>query len=112
MADFKQLALEFVLAEDASTQSNVARRAADGKFVKSLRPAGARNTNDVAGIQDGTGNPVLKWVESIKPWISGDGALDDDPMEDGEVGVSSGDIIARAKGTHHLVPIQFMDQLT
>jgi hypothetical protein len=53
----------------------------------------------VPAIRDEPGNPVLKWVESIKSWISGDGPSESDQLEDGDDGVSEGDIIARAKGT-------------
>ena len=65
-------------------------------FLKCLQGGSAAHT--ITAIRDQPGNPVLKWVESIKPWISGDEASGGTQMGNGEDEASGGDIIARAKG--------------
>ncbi|KAI6779714.1 MMS19 nucleotide excision repair protein-like protein [Emericellopsis cladophorae] len=54
MADFRQLALEFVLADDEANQTSLAQQAAS-----ELQSAPA-NTN-----------PVARWVEAVQPWMPG-----------------------------------------
>ncbi|KAK7420125.1 hypothetical protein QQX98_002988 [Neonectria punicea] len=54
MADFRQLALEFVLADDEGRQTTIAQNAA--KEIQT----GAPNLN-----------PVARWVEAVQPWMPG-----------------------------------------
>ncbi|KAM0346589.1 hypothetical protein ACHAPU_005301 [Fusarium lateritium] len=56
MADFRQWALEFVLADDEGQQTAIAQKAA-----KEIQTAPA-NTN-----------PVARWVEAVQPWMPGSG---------------------------------------
>ncbi|PHH62379.1 hypothetical protein CDD81_7175 [Ophiocordyceps australis] len=55
MADFRQLALEFVLEEDEAKLSKIAQRAA-------------------SEIQNASvdSNPVARWVETVQPWMPGE----------------------------------------
>ncbi|KAH7326357.1 Dos2-interacting transcription regulator of RNA-Pol-II-domain-containing protein [Stachybotrys elegans] len=61
MADFRQLALEFVLADDEKVLANIASTAA------------TELENGPAGT-----NPVARWVEAVQPWMPGSEAGDDD----------------------------------
>ncbi|KAF9761770.1 hypothetical protein IL306_003673 [Fusarium sp. DS 682] len=56
MADFRQWALEFVLADDEGQQTAIAQKAAN-----EIQTAAA-NTN-----------PVARWVEAVQPWMPGGG---------------------------------------
>ncbi|PHH81304.1 hypothetical protein CDD82_1048 [Ophiocordyceps australis] len=63
MADFRQLALEFVLEEDETKLSKIAQRAASD-----IQSAPANS------------NPVARWVEAVHPWIPGNSdAVVDEP---------------------------------
>ncbi|UNI25090.1 hypothetical protein JDV02_010794 [Purpureocillium takamizusanense] len=79
MADFRQLALEFVLEDDAAKRNIIAQRAATE--LSSAPPAS---------------NPVARWVESVQPWMPGG---DDDEMQNGQ---DSTDWTARAKALEFL----------
>ncbi|PKS07911.1 hypothetical protein jhhlp_006520 [Lomentospora prolificans] len=82
MGDFHQLALQFVLTDDADdARDQIADKAAN--LIRSS-PA---NTH-----------PVARWVESIRPWMPGN---EDAEVGDGGEG-SKGDIIARAKALEFL----------
>jgi DNA repair/transcription protein MET18/MMS19 len=74
MADFRQLALEFVLADHEATQQRIARNAAS-----ELQSAPASS------------NPVARWVEAVQPWMPGHSGDGDDAEE-------ATDWTARAKG--------------
>ncbi|PHH76519.1 hypothetical protein CDD80_1490 [Ophiocordyceps camponoti-rufipedis] len=66
MADFRQLALDFILEDDEAAQTSIARRAAS-----EIESAPAAS------------NPVARWVEAVQPWMP---ASDDDAMrDDGDV---------------------------
>ncbi|PFH61757.1 hypothetical protein XA68_16377 [Ophiocordyceps unilateralis] len=62
MADFRQLALDFILEDDEATLTNIARRAA----------------SEIESASLGS-NPVARWVEAVQPWMPGS---DDDAMRD------------------------------
>ncbi|KAH8686920.1 Dos2-interacting transcription regulator of RNA-Pol-II-domain-containing protein [Ilyonectria robusta] len=78
MADFRQLALEFVLADDEGQQTTIAKNAA--KEIQT----GAPNLN-----------PVARWVEAVQPWMPGSGT----EAEDGD---ETPDWTARAKALEFL----------
>ncbi|KAG5952741.1 hypothetical protein E4U53_000011 [Claviceps sorghi] len=80
MADFRQLAIDFVLQDDKAKSVRIAQQAA--QEIETAPP----NTN-----------PVARWVESVQPWMPGN--LEDDVMPDVD---STPDWTARAKGTHVL----------
>ncbi|KAF4122938.1 DNA repair/transcription protein MET18/MMS19 [Geosmithia morbida] len=65
MADFRQLALEFVLADDEAKLTSIAQKAA------SELQSGSANSN-----------PVARWVEAVQPWMPG--ASGDEAMTDGD----------------------------
>ncbi|KAJ0377374.1 hypothetical protein COL26b_004325 [Colletotrichum chrysophilum] len=77
MADFRKLALEYVLSDDLKRHASITKEASSA-IQSAPRPS----------------NPVARWVESIRPWMPNANA---DQMEDSEDGESSGDIIARSK---------------
>ncbi|KAF9876473.1 DNA repair transcription protein [Colletotrichum karsti] len=77
MTDFRKLALEYVLSDDPERHLAITKEAASA-IQTAPRPS----------------NPVARWVESIRPWMPN---ANDDQMDDGEDGESSGDIIARSK---------------
>ncbi|KAF5023636.1 hypothetical protein F66182_4305 [Fusarium sp. NRRL 66182] len=56
MADFRQWALEFVLADDEGQQTTIAQKAAH-----EIQTAPANS------------NPVARWVEAVQPWMPGSG---------------------------------------
>ncbi|RFU76176.1 hypothetical protein TARUN_6050 [Trichoderma arundinaceum] len=60
MADFRQLALDFVLEEDEAKLTDLAQRAA-----KELEAAPANS------------NPVARWVEAVQPWMPGNNESED-----------------------------------
>ncbi|KAL7947306.1 Dos2-interacting transcription regulator of RNA-Pol-II domain-containing protein [Trichoderma barbatum] len=60
MADFRQLALDFVLEEDEVKLTNLAQKAA-----KELETAPANS------------NPVARWVEAVQPWMPGNNETED-----------------------------------
>ncbi|XWW93570.1 hypothetical protein V2A60_001504 [Cordyceps javanica] len=64
MADFRQLALEFVLADDEVKQNSFAKQAA--QELQSAVPAT---------------NPVARWVESVQAWMPGTGGDSQDSQE-------------------------------
>ncbi|KAF7551629.1 hypothetical protein G7Z17_g4862 [Cylindrodendrum hubeiense] len=78
MADFRQLALEFVLADDEGQQTTIAQNAA--REIQT----GAPNLN-----------PVARWVEAVQPWMPGSG-------NDAEDGDETPDWTARAKALEFL----------
>ncbi|KPM45998.1 hypothetical protein AK830_g519 [Neonectria ditissima] len=78
MADFRQLALEFVLADDEGRQTTIAQNAA--KEIKT----GPANLN-----------PVARWVEAVQPWMPGSAT----EAEDGD---STPDWTGRAKALEFL----------
>ncbi|SPN97774.1 uncharacterized protein DNG_01287 [Cephalotrichum gorgonifer] len=91
MADFKQLALEFVLTEDKENQVRIATKAAES--IKSSPSSSL---------------PVARWVESIRPWMPGS---EDAGMPDAGDGASTGDIIARARALQFLAStLQVLDE--
>ncbi|KAM0436000.1 hypothetical protein ACHAPT_002892 [Fusarium lateritium] len=65
MADFRQWALEFVLADDEGRQTAIAQKAAN-----EIQTASA-NTN-----------PVARWVEAVQPWMPGSGHEAEDETPD------------------------------
>lgn len=79
MADFRQLALEYVLADDEAKLTSLAKQAAS-----ELQSAAAPT------------NPVARWVEAVQPWMPG--SQGDDEMADGD----SPDWTARAKALEFL----------
>ncbi|TDZ29672.1 MMS19 nucleotide excision repair protein-like protein [Colletotrichum spinosum] len=82
MADFRKLALEFVLSDDTDRQAIIAKESASA-IQSAPRPS----------------NPVARWVESIRPWMP---SANEDIMEDGEDRESRGDVIARSKALSFL----------
>ncbi|KAJ6783418.1 hypothetical protein PWT90_02228 [Aphanocladium album] len=64
MADFRQLALEFVLADDEVKRNGFAKQAA--QEIQTAAPAT---------------NPVVRWVESVQPWMPGSGGDNEDSQE-------------------------------
>ncbi|KAJ2966306.1 hypothetical protein NQ176_g10211 [Zarea fungicola] len=64
MADFRQLAIEFVLADDEAKENQLARQAANE--LQTAAP---------------TTNPVARWVESVQPWMPGSGGDNEDSRE-------------------------------
>ncbi|PHH84362.1 hypothetical protein CDD83_2063 [Cordyceps sp. RAO-2017] len=80
MADFRQLALDFILEDDESRLSTIAKNAAS-----ELEAAPAST------------NPVARWVESVQPWMPG--SNDDDMMD---IGRETPDWSARAKALEFL----------
>ncbi|KJZ73055.1 hypothetical protein HIM_07627 [Hirsutella minnesotensis 3608] len=80
MADFRQLALDFVLADDETKLTSLAQRAA----------------TEIESAPTNT-NPVARWVEAVQPWMpSGN---DDDAMN---IDQSTPDWPARAKALEFL----------
>ncbi|KAG5927975.1 hypothetical protein E4U42_001452 [Claviceps africana] len=75
MADFRQLAIDFVLQDDKAKSVRIAQQAA--KEIETAPP----NTN-----------PVARWVESVQPWMPGN--FEDDVLPDAD---STPDWTARAK---------------
>lgn len=66
MADFRQLALDFILEDDEASLTSIARRAA--------------SEVESAPVSS---NPVARWVEAVQPWMP---SSDDDAMrDDGDV---------------------------
>ncbi|GAB0134336.1 hypothetical protein EsDP_00002713 [Epichloe bromicola] len=80
MADFRRLALEFVLEDNKAKSIRIAQQAAKEIETASL------NTN-----------PVAKWVESVQPWMPG--SSEDDVMLDAD---STPDWTARSKALEFL----------
>ncbi|KAI5459826.1 Dos2-interacting transcription regulator of RNA-Pol-II-domain-containing protein [Mariannaea sp. PMI_226] len=78
MADFRQLALEFVLADDEGQQTKIAQNAA-----KEIQNAAANS------------NPVARWVEAVQPWMPGGGT-------EAEHGEETPDWTTRAKALEFL----------
>ncbi|EXF73011.1 hypothetical protein CFIO01_11772 [Colletotrichum fioriniae PJ7] len=76
MADFRKLALEFVLSDDTERQTAITQEAAS-EIQSAPRPS----------------NPVARWVESIRPWMP---SANED-QDDGD-----GDVIARSKALSFL----------
>ncbi|KAL2159236.1 hypothetical protein VTH06DRAFT_2669 [Thermothelomyces fergusii] len=94
MAQFKQWALEYVLADDEPVQLEITKKAA--KEIES-----SRASSTVVG----------NWAASVQQWMTQQNA-DDDQMEDGDDG-GSGDIIARAKALGFLAgTLEFLDKAT
>lgn len=77
MADFRQLALEFVLAEEEAKLNTLAQQSAS-ELAKA----------------PSTSNPVARWVEAVQPWMPSAGG--DDEMGDS---FESTNWTARAKGS-------------
>ncbi|KAJ3523898.1 hypothetical protein NM208_g12272 [Fusarium decemcellulare] len=65
MADFRQWALEFVLADDEGQQTTIAQKAA----------------NEIQTATANT-NPVARWVEAVQPWMPGSGNEGEDETPD------------------------------
>ncbi|KAI8662535.1 MMS19 nucleotide excision repair protein [Fusarium sp. Ph1] len=65
MADFRQWALEFVLADDEGRQTAIAQKAAN-----EIQTAPADS------------NPVARWVEAVQPWMPGSGHEAEDETPD------------------------------
>ncbi|KAM5345339.1 hypothetical protein ACJ41O_011201 [Fusarium nematophilum] len=65
MADFRQWALEFVLADDEGRQTTIAQKAA----------------NEIQNVPANT-NPVARWVEAVQPWMPGSGNEGEDETPD------------------------------
>ncbi|KAF4983290.1 hypothetical protein FZEAL_1275 [Fusarium zealandicum] len=65
MADFRQWALEFVLADDEGRQTAIAQKAAN-----EIQTAPANS------------NPVARWVEAVQPWMPGSGNETEDATPD------------------------------
>ncbi|KAK0671403.1 Dos2-interacting transcription regulator of RNA-Pol-II-domain-containing protein [Cercophora samala] len=84
MAQFKQWALEYVLADDEPVQLELTKKAA-----KELEDSRASST------------VVGNWAASVHQWMTLTHSNDDDQMEDGDEG-ASGDIISRAKALSFL----------
>lgn len=83
MADFRQLALEFVLAEEEAKLTSLAQQSAS-ELAKT--PANS--------------NPVARWVEAVQPWMPSTNG--DDEMADA---FESTNWTARAKGADaHSLP--------
>ncbi|KAG5965710.1 hypothetical protein E4U58_002743 [Claviceps cyperi] len=80
MADFRQLAIDFVLQDSKAESVRIAQQAA--KEIETAPP---------------TTNPVARWVESVQPWIPG--SSQDELMQDAD---STPDWTARAKALEFL----------
>ncbi|OAA38624.1 Armadillo-type fold protein [Metarhizium rileyi] len=80
MADFRQLALDFVLENDTAKSVHTAQKAA--KEIETAAPGS---------------NPVARWVESVQPWMPG--TSDDDVMRDSD---DTPDWTARSKALEFL----------
>lgn len=97
MADFRQLALEFVLEDDAAKRNSIAQKAATGQSIFNHQVvAGANAVHEEISSAPPASNPVARWVESVQPWMPGG---DDDEMQNGQ---DSTDWTARAKGKYCL----------
>ncbi|KAK3949361.1 Dos2-interacting transcription regulator of RNA-Pol-II-domain-containing protein [Pseudoneurospora amorphoporcata] len=79
MSNFKDWALQYVLSDDETAQSEIAKKAA--KEIENTRASSAS---------------VGSWAASIQPWITIT-KQDDDNSDDDDDDSGSGDIIARAK---------------
>lgn len=93
MADFRQLALEFVLADEQAKLTSLAQKAATGLSLAHDSAAQPLTLPEIQGALSNT-NPVARWVESVQPWMPGSNG--DDLAEDGEENTNW---TARAKGT-------------
>ncbi|KAM0287761.1 hypothetical protein ACHAQH_000293 [Verticillium albo-atrum] len=82
MAEFRKLALEFVLSDDVGRKQEIAKEAAS-VIQNDPRPD----------------NAIARWSQSIQPWIAGRG---DDAMDHGAEGEAEGDLIARSKAMSFL----------
>ncbi|KAG6113463.1 hypothetical protein E4U31_000697 [Claviceps sp. LM219 group G6] len=80
MADFRQLAIDFVLQDSKAKSVRIAQQAA--KEIETAPP---------------TTNPVARWVESVQPWMPG--SSEDELMQDAD---STPDWTARAKALEFL----------
>ncbi|RDA83433.1 hypothetical protein CP532_4411 [Ophiocordyceps camponoti-leonardi (nom. inval.)] len=88
MADFRQLALDFVLEDDEDTLTGIGRRAA----------------SEIESASSGS-NPIARWVEAVQQWMPGN---EDDVMrDDGDIP----DWTTRAKALDFLSrTLLFLDQ--
>ncbi|POR34522.1 DNA repair/transcription protein mms19 [Tolypocladium paradoxum] len=95
MADFRQLALAFVLDDDQAKLTSIARKAASDSQRTLARHRVHDVTNIYTEIQTAAANtnPVARWVEAVQPWMPG--SNDDEVMQDGQ---DAPDWTARAKG--------------
>lgn len=73
MADFRQWALEFVLADDEGQQTAIAQKAANGNLREFLyMNIFWFNILEIQTAPANT-NPVARWVEAVQPWMPGSG---------------------------------------
>ncbi|KAF3344767.1 hypothetical protein VdG2_06953 [Verticillium dahliae VDG2] len=82
MADFRKLALEFVLSDNVARKQEIAQESAS-VIQNDPRPD----------------NAIARWSQSIQPWIAGRG---DDAMDHGQEGEAEGDLIARSNALSFL----------
>ena len=95
MADFRQLALEFVLAEDEAKQSALAQQAASGDGLREVDEKLCANCLSELQTAPANTNPVARWVEAVQPWMPGSNG--DEANGDNE----TPDWTGRAKGMRH-----------
>lgn len=95
MADFRQLALQFVLEDQEEKQTLIAKQAATGARETQQICVKALSTDsfhlEIQTAQANT-NPVARWVESVQPWMPGNN--EEDVVE----GQDTPDWTSRAKG--------------
>jgi DNA repair/transcription protein MET18/MMS19 len=94
MADFRQLALEFVLADYEAKQTSLAQQAASGNVQRRSRTqqVHANYAPDLQSAPANT-NPVARWVEAVQPWMPGSNG--DEAMGEND---ETPDWTGRAKG--------------
>ncbi|KAI6365168.1 hypothetical protein MCOR25_005462 [Pyricularia grisea] len=83
MADFKGLALQYVLADEATTRQHVTAKTADA-----IKNASVKST------------AILNWVKSIDPWMPAALSDSESQGDNGEGPEPDLSVITRSKGTH------------
>lgn len=83
MADFRQLALDFVLEDDEAKLTALAQKAAKGtlKWIANLSWSGDCKLTNISSsleLESTAGsNPVARWVEAVQPWMPGNKETED-----------------------------------
>lgn len=103
MADFRQLALDFVLEDDEAKLTELAQRAAKGVLLwdtDRLEIVNYRGSNVFCCLElesTAGSNPVARWVEAVQPWMPGNKETEDSQ--------ETPDWTSRAKGEDQLITL-------
>lgn len=69
MADFRQLALEYVLGDDEAKLTSIAKQAAKGMLIEKIESERVKLMKVELETAQPNTNPVARWVESVQPWM-------------------------------------------